>query len=221
MRQIMLVSVLALGSSAVAAAPWIKVQAKPTGAFTVQVNVTTNLPDAAVLSATLGLANQKPNDTFIGTDFEKINVRGGKASFVIDGTKRVMPMNSKLPAGTYDVEVNFHPLWPENRALAGKLNVVSTVTGSSQVKLGGSGASAGNAQQRAELRKWVMLKVNMGDKWDAAYFTNKLGSYQELSLEGGNPRVLKVFYFPKVDMTFIVNTLKGEVSVWRDGKAHR
>lgn len=212
---------LAEQATAPAAAPWIKVSASPTGPFTVNVDVTTNLPDEALLSSSLSLADQAPNDTFIGTSFEKFNIKEGKASFVIDGTKRVMPMNSTLPAGTYDVEVDFHPLWSENRALAGELDVTETVTGLAQVELGGSGESAGSAQAKAELRKSTMLNVNMGDEWDAAYYTEKLGSYEELPLEGGNPEVLKVYYFPKVDMTFIVNVLKGEISVWRDGKANR
>lgn len=204
-----------------AKAAWIKVSASPTGPFTVDVDVTTNLPDDAVLSASMGLAAQDPNDTFIGTSFEKINIKDGKASFVIDGTKRVMPINSTLPAGTYDVAVDFHPLWEENRALAAGLGVTDTVTGLAQVDLGGSGESAANAQAKAEVRKWAMTNINMSDKWDAAYYTKKLGGYEELPLENGNPEVLKVYYFPDVDMTLIVNVYKGEITVWRDGRANR
>lgn len=204
-----------------AQAPWIKVKASPTGPFTVDAIITTNLPDDAILSTSLALADQGPDDTFIGTAFEKITVRDAKAGFVIDGTQRVSPMNATLPAGTYDVEVNFHPRWDENQAVAAELNIAESVEGVGQVQLGGSGESVADAKEKAELNDWVMMNVNMGDKWDEAYYIEKLGAYRELELESGNPEILKVYYFPKVDMTFIVNVYKGEITVWRQGEAHR
>lgn len=221
MRKIGLVLLLSIASSAAAAPYWIKVNAQATGRYTVQVSATTNLPDGAVLSASLGLADQKPNDVFIGTDFQKITVKGGKASILIDGTKRVFPLNSTLPAGLYDVEVDFQPLWPENRALAGRLKVTETLAGLGQVRLGASGANAAVVQKKAEQQKWVMLNVNSGDKWNPAFFTKKFGQYKELPLSNGNPRILKMYYFPALDMTFMVNVYKGEIVVWRSGKANR
>jgi len=223
MRQIGLAAAVALVCGlADAAAPYsIKVTARPTGKFTVQVSVTTNLPDAAVLSGSLGLANQKPDDTFIGTGFQEIAIKGGKASFVIDGSKRVMPMNSALPAGLYDVEVSFHPLWAQNRALAAKLNLSDSLAGVAQVRLGGSGASVASAKKKQEAQRWVMMNVNIGDKWDSSFYTKKFGAYRELPLASGNPRILKMYYFPQIDMTFMVNVYKGEIAVWRMGKANR
>ena len=34
-----------------------------------------------------------------------------------------------------------------------------------------------------------------------------------------NPDIIKGHYFPDIDVTVFVNTLKGEVSVWRLGRA--
>lgn len=221
MRKIGFALLFSLASSAAAAPYWIKVTAKATGQYTVQASATTNLPDGAVLSVSLGLADQNPNAIFVGTDFQKITVKAGKASILIDGTKRVFPLNSTLPAGLYNVEVNFHPLWPENRALAGRLKITETLEGIGRVKLSASGANASSVQNKAEQQKWVMLNVDYGDEWDAAFFAKKFGQYNELPLSSGNPRILKMYYFPSIDMTFMVNVYKGEIVLWRSGKANR
>ncbi|WP_339096186.1 hypothetical protein WDJ50_02535 [Deinococcus sp. VB142] len=209
------------GSQKPTEAPEINVQAEATGPFEVKFDVNTNLPDGAVLAVSLGLADQQPDDIAIGTSFERFTVSGGKVSGMIDGTKRVMPMNSTLPAGKYDVEVSFHPLWEENRALAQQLGIGDSVTGTTQVELAASGENAQVAQTREQNQKWVMMNVNMGDPWDAADFVSRFGAYEELSLESGNPDILKMYYFPELDMTFMVNVLKGQIEVWRMGQAHR
>lgn len=63
-----------------------------------------------------------------------------------------------------------------------------------------------------------MENINMGDPWNPEMWINKFGKFEELELGRGNPDILKVFYFPKIDMTVIVNVLKKNISVWRLGK---
>ncbi|WP_278913223.1 hypothetical protein [Deinococcus wulumuqiensis] len=206
---------------ATASAPYIDVQAKVTGPYTVEFAADTNLPDGAVLAVDLGLADQKPDDVAIGTGFERFVVSGGKVSGTIDGTRRVMPANSTLPAGTYDVEVSFHPLWEENRALATHLKIDDSLVGTDRVELAASGESAAVAQMREQNQKWVMANVGAGTPWNESDYVRRFGTYKELRLESGNPDVLKMYYFPDLDMTFMVNVLKNEIAVWRMGKAHR
>jgi hypothetical protein len=222
MRRTTLALAVLLGYSMASTAPYtIKVTAKPIGRFTVQVNVTSNLPDTAVLAAELGLTNQKPDDVFIGTNYQEIRLKKGKASFIIDGNKRVMPVGSTLPSGQYDVGVSFYPLWEQNRDTAARLKVSSSIEGSTRITLGGSGASASSAQKKQADQKWVMLNVNSGDEWRSGYYTQRFGNYTELPLDNGNPRILKMYYFPSIDMTFMVNVYKGEIELWRRGKANR
>ncbi|MBZ9715272.1 hypothetical protein [Deinococcus multiflagellatus] len=221
MKSALFLGLLAVASMAHAATYTLKVKATAKSAYQVQADITTNLPDGASLSVNLGLANQKPSDAFIGTDFQTVLVKGGRASILIDGTKRVMPVGSKLPAGTYDVEVSFYPNWEANRAVASRLGLQAPLEAVTQVRLGASGQSVSAAQNKIELQRWVRLNVNSGDRWDSAYYVAKLGPYTPLQLESGNPRVLKMLYFPKIDMTFMVNVVKNEIVVWRSGKANR
>lgn len=213
------VPLLALVGTVASAVPAYTLQVTPraTGRYTVDIAIKTNLPPGAVLSISLGLAGQKPNDVFIGTDFVRATVQNGRAHAVIDGEKIAMPHGSKLPAGTYDVEVNFYPLWRENRAL-GLAQGLESVT---RVKLGASGGSATSAQKKAAARKWVMLHVDMGDSWAKTNLVGRFGKYVEIPLAAGhgNPHVLAMYYFPGIDMTFMVNKLKGTIEVWRMGKA--
>lgn len=181
--------------------PKIQLKAVATGPYTVSVEVQTNLPDTAVLSASLGLANQNPDDVFIGTAFREMAIHDVRARLEIDGEKWVQPADATLPAGTYDVEVAFHPLWEQNREIAQTLGIADSVQAGEQVTLTASGGSAEAEQKRQQDQKWIMQNVDMGTPWDEAKYVGRFGSYRELPLEDGNPRVLKMLYFPSIDMT--------------------
>ncbi len=88
-----------------------------------------------------------------------------------------------------------------------------------QVTLGASGGSAAAAQKKQAAQKWVMLNVDMGDSWAKTNLPGRYGQYVEVPLAAGhgNPKVLKMFYFPSIDMTFMVNV--GNLEVWRTGRA--
>ncbi|WP_216329537.1 hypothetical protein [Deinococcus aestuarii] len=64
-----------------------------------------------------------------------------------------------------------------------------------------------------------MLNVDMGDSWAKTNLPGRYGQYVEVPLAAGhgNPKVLKMFYFPSIDMTFMVNV--GNLEVWRTGRA--
>ena len=206
-----------LGSAADAAKYWIRVNATPTGPYTVTVRITTNLPGTPTLAADMSLAGQADTDPYIGTHFKRVRITAGKGSVTLDGHRPRDP----LPAGKYNVTVSFHPMWNENRDTARKLNVTDSLTGSAPVHLKASGVSAQVTVQKKKAQGWVMRNLDMDTPMRDARLVERFGRYVELPLESGNPRVLKMWYFPSIDMTFMVNVLKDEVVLWRMGRANR
>jgi len=63
-----------------------------------------------------------------------------------------------------------------------------------------------------------MENVTMGMKYDFNFLYDKLGDYEQIPLTRGNPNILKAFYYPKADMTIIVNTYYMQIDVWRKGR---
>lgn len=200
---------------------WIKVTHSVTGPFTVDAEIQTNIQTPVVFSLSLALSGLKPDDIFIGTDFISVPIVGGRGKATVDGTK-VYPYGSNLPSGTYDVKVSFHPRWSENRAVASKLGIKDTIEAKSVVKLRASGTTVESVRKRAEGRKWVMLNVYSGMSWDPKLWKDKFGSWQEVGYRGGgNPRILKMYYFKAIDMTLMVNVLKQEIVTFRKGMEYK
>jgi hypothetical protein len=164
----------------------------------------------------------KPKDTFIGTDFIKVPIVNGKGKGNINGLDLALPVGSKLPAGTYDVQVKFYPKWAENEAVASEAGIKNPIQGKAIIKLDGSGASAASAKARAEGQRWVILNVSSGMAWEPHFWKKKFGTWQEVENRGeGNPKILKLYYFKSVDMTLLVNVLKGEIVTYRQGLSHQ
>jgi len=115
---------------------WINVDPSITGPFSVDVKIETNIKEPVTLSLSLALSGQKSNDTFVGTDFKRVQIIDGKGDATIDGTKKVYPYGSKLPPGNYKVEVNFYPKWPENIAAATKLGIKEAIKVGPEIQLG-------------------------------------------------------------------------------------
>ncbi len=62
-------------------------------------------------------------------------------------------------------------------------------------------------------RKWVEDNVTgaLPWKWNRQKMVKNLGKYEKFNPDSGNPKVLQMFYFKRVDMTFMVNLLKNEI----------
>lgn len=201
---------------------WIKVKPKVTGRYTVDVKIETNIPGSILLSASLALKGQRPNDTFIGTQFIRVPVQNGKGTATIDGYKFAMPFGSKLPASDYDVQVSFYPNWRENRQTATAEGINNAIKGKASVTLSASGASSSSVKSQAEGRNWVMQNVLPNHPWNFKFWREKFGPWQEVEYRGsGNPKILKMFYFKSIDMTLLVNDLKREIVTYRMGLAHK
>lgn len=73
--------------------------------------------------------------------------------------------------------------------------------------------------KRPEGRMWVMMEVYPRTPWNAPLFRKKLGDYEIYDPSELNPKIVKMYYFPDVDLTIMVNMPKSEVMAWRDKKA--
>ena len=175
----------------------------------IQFVVTTNLPTPVEVMAGVGLVGQKPDDVFIGHN-ERVTLESSRTEFVID-TSRV---RKALPSGEYDAQVSFYPRWgAENGNPAAR--TAPELEATDRITLGGSGENRADAEQRNVLQRWVMLNISMNVPWNREDFEARLGP----ATKGPSTmsRSHDAYYFPNADMTFLVNRLKNEVTVWRMG----
>ncbi len=54
-----------------------------------------------VLSTGLAKKGLNPDDTFVGTDFQRVQMWGGTVNTFVDGTFRILPFQTELPPGEY------------------------------------------------------------------------------------------------------------------------
>lgn len=201
---------------------WIKVRPTVIGPYSVLVDIQTNIPGSVSLGANLELMGLKSSDTFIGTQFTKVSINNGKGSTVIDANlKNTMPGRKggfKLPSGSYNVVVSFHPLWHENKQFAKENNIEKNIEGKATVKLTASGEASKNTKKMLEGQRWLMENVVPGDKWDPVFLEKKFGPYLELEYLGDfNPRIIKLYYFKSIDITITVNVHKMIIDTWDIG----
>lgn len=189
----------------------IAVEAQPRG-DQVRVVAITNLPLPVEVMASVNLVGQKPDDVFIGTGGERMTVSEERTEFTVDA---VDANGEPLPAGQYEVEVSFYPRWGAKNEAA--KNVPDTEGLSKPFPLTNDEVSAGEAKQIKDRQRWVMLNVISRSPWDEQMFVSRLGKFEKSPSQLS--RLHDAYYFPGADMTLIVNRLKGEVSVWRIGRA--
>ncbi|TAL18054.1 hypothetical protein EPN96_03270 [bacterium] len=209
---------------------WIKVSPMVTGPYTVDVDVTTNLPGEPVLSLGLDLAD---GPLGIAPGGGKVFVSDGKGRGTLDSSPSVTPLNEKIPSGKYKVTATYYPNWEENVKITGKevaeksINAVLTgksidVEGSGTVFLKGSGEKLEDAKRRWSGRQWVEDKVKFADyPWEPDLWKSKFGEWELLKTENGNPNIIKMYYFKVVDITLMVNVLKNEIATYRMGRSNK
>ncbi|MEX2527723.1 MAG: hypothetical protein WEA09_08815 [Gemmatimonadota bacterium] len=178
----------------------------------VRLNMTTNIPGVIEVMAGLSLQGQAPDDVWIGKS-ERVRLTAG--------TGEVMLSTEDLPTGRYDAEVSFYPRWGPQDERSRESGITHELRATAPLDLVGSGEAASDAQFKLDSQRWVMENVGMGDPWVPNDWTQRFGAYEELMVDRGNPDILKAYYFPRLDMTLIVNILRDEISIWREGRAHR
>ena len=71
-----------------------------------------------------------------------------------------------------------------------------------------------------EKQRWVMENIYVGTKWDLSDMVERFGNFEKYDPDRFNPKIIQMFYFEDIDMTFMVNLLKGTISTWRLGRAY-
>lgn len=175
----------------------------------VHLELRTNIPGTIELMASVSLADQAPDDTWIGKNERVRLVNGtGQATFDV----------SDLPTGQYEVEASFYPRWGFQDEKSRSSGVNESLEHSHPISLKGSGESSELVAQRNEDQQWVIENVIMGSEWDPSFWINRFGEWEEFPVTTRNPDIISNYYFESLDMTLIVNTLKDEVVVWRIGR---
>lgn len=177
----------------------------------VRLEVSSNIPGTIEVMAGLSLQGQADDDVWVGKN-ERVRLTNGRGVVTL--------ATSDLPKGKYDAEASFHPRWGFQDSTSRATGISENLSASSSLTLAGSGESAAEVQYRENGQKWVMEHVAMGDPWRPAEWVQRFGQYRELPVNRGNPEILKAYYFPRIDTTLIVNTLKREITIWRLGRAH-
>lgn len=187
----------------------ISIQATESEKSKVTLSVTTNIPGTIELMASVNLANQAPDDTYIGKS-ERIKVTNGSAKTVIDV--------GSLPSGQYEAEAAFYPRWGFKDQESESTGINRNISATQPIVITGSGESKQSVATRNKNQKWVIENVIVGTPWKPDEWESRFGKREEIPVKSRNPEIIKNYYFPTLDMTIIVNTLKEEVVTWRMSK---
>ena len=177
----------------------------------VRIEVESNIPGTIEVMAEISLHGQAGEDIWVGKN-DRLRLTNGRGVITF--------ATHDLPKGKYDALASFYPRWGFKDATSRATGISEDLETSQMLVLGGSGESATAVQFRKNGQSWVMANVTMGDHWNGKVWTQQFGQYHELSLDRGNPDILKPYYFPRIDITLIVDVVENKIAVWRLGKAH-
>ncbi len=175
----------------------------------VHVNVGTNIPGVIELMAGIRLADQAPDDVFIGKT-ERITIRDGSGQTTFEV--------SDLPQGEYEARASFYPNWGFQDEQSKATGITEPIESKHLLSLDGSGESAESVSERNEGQRWVMENVTMGMTWNPTEWKQRFGDWREFAATSRNPDVITNYYFESIDMTIVVNTVKDEIVTWRTGR---
>lgn len=187
----------------------ILVEASTISAYAVTLTIRTNIPLPIEVMASVSIKGQKPTDTYIGMS-KRVRITSAEQTVTLDGE------SEKLPAGEYMAEVTFYPRWGAENGPEEAKEIKEEIVGNADVILSGSGESKSQADQRNIDQLWVMENVTIGTPWNESQFVEQLGQF---SKSEADLNFHDAYYFPRADMTIIVNHLKNSVGIWRMGRA--
>lgn len=179
----------------------------------VSIEIQTNIPGMIEVMAGIALSGQDEDETWIGKS-ERVTITNGQASVTLDTVD--------LPQGNYEAEVSFYPRWGFKDTKSQSTGITETLAASEPISIIGSGESAIDTQLKNKGQAWVIDNVTMGEPWHPADWRKRFGQYEEIPIDSKalNPKIIKAYYFPKIDMTLIVNKLEAEIVIWRMGRAN-
>ncbi|PXX99686.1 hypothetical protein [Halomonas sp. LBP4] len=173
------------------------------------VPLTSNIPGDIEVMVSVGLVGQAPDDLAVGTS-QRVPLRGGRGEAVLQ--------LSEVPQGDYEVGATFYPRWGF-RDGEKIVDIREPIASETQVlAITGSGESAEAYLDREEGQMWVMNNVFPGTPWKPETFRTRFGEWEEFPATKRNPAIIKNYYFSNLEMTIVVNDLKGEVATWMMGR---
>lgn len=173
------------------------------------VALTSNIPGDIQVMVSVGLAGQAPDDIFVGTN-ERASLKDGHGEAVVQ--------ISEIPQGDYEVDATFYPRWgfKDGHKTA---DISEPIASEAKVlTLTGSGESSETYISRNEGQRWVMDNISAGTPWKPESLRARFGEWEEFPATKRNPDIIKNYYFPSIDMTIVVNKLKGEAVTWSKGR---
>lgn len=181
----------------------------------VKMDISTDIPGVITVMASVSLANQKGSDIHIGTS-KRVQLMNGK------GTVRLSVAD--LPTGDYDAEVSFYPRWGFGGLSRTSVSIEEPIHSSKRIRIQGSGQTVLDRKTMDDGQNWVMTNIgSFTDSWDELEWKRRFGDFEEVPVSGGtlNPKAIKAYYFPEIDMTIFVAILRTppEISHWRIGRA--
>ena len=187
----------------------LNLNAKEISPNKIKLEVGSNIPGKIEVMASIDLANQAPNDIYIGKS-EKMMMATQNASKIIDV--------SDLPSGDYIAEVTLYPIWGFKDSKSKSAGIKSEISATQSIAIRGSGESSDLVKDKNEGQQWVMLNIEMGTAWDPNWWKNRFGDWVQIPTAKRNPEIIKNYYFESLDMTIVVNTLKEQIATYRIGK---
>ncbi|WP_430475684.1 hypothetical protein ACQ0MK_08745 [Thalassospira lucentensis] len=188
---------------------YLSVSVELQDAQSLAIVLASNLPGDVEVMISVGLLGQGPDDLAVGTN-QRASLRKGHG-------KEVLHI-SEIPQGDYEVYATFYPRWGfgDNEKVASiKDSIRSDIH---VVAITGSGEPASQYLKREEGRMWVIDNIFPGTLWEPEKIRSRFGDWVSFPATKRNPEIIKNYYFPSIDMTIVVNQLKGEVATWAKGR---
>lgn len=201
------------GAAVAAPAYELSVKARTLSSTKVEFTVTTNIPLPVEVMVGVDLADQRPDETYIGFT-ERLRLASPVTVHVLDTSEARKP----LPSGNYEAVVSFYQRWGAKNGNPAAASVPD-MEAKQLIVIEGSGESADLARSRNKMQMWVMENFVMNSPWNERYYIERLGNYEKSKATLSH--LHDAYYFPRADMTLLVNRLKNDVTVWRLGRASK
>lgn len=163
--------------------------------------------------ASIDLVNQRPKDTYIGYT-KRLRLDLPVTIHVIDTSEA----RRTLPSGKYEAVVSFYQRWGAKNGNPAAASVPN-IEAKQLIAIEGSGESADLVRSRNKMQMSIMENFVMNSPWNERYYIERLGDYEKY--KSTMSHLHDAYYFPKADMTLLVNRLKNDVTIWRLGRASR
>ncbi|WP_339859546.1 hypothetical protein [Thalassospira alkalitolerans] len=173
------------------------------------IRLDSNVPGDIEVMVSVNLVGQSPDDIAVGTS-QRASLRNGHGESEIK--------TSNIPLGEYEIKATFYPRWGfgnEDKIASIQNPITSEIQ---LLPISGSGEPAEQYLARENGRLWIINNVFPGTPWNPSIFQEKFGEWETFPATKRNPKIIKNYYFPKLDVTVVVNELKGELVTWAKGR---